>query len=308
MFDLKRWSRFAEVAIVLALVLMGAAVVPASLALRYKAREGEVKDGLHRIQLEVEKLAVDTEGAYPRFLVGGAPRWSAQVDPAAGQPFNGEQASPDLKRVADPLLAKGYLTAYPRNPFALGAAVHQAQLKLPINAPGGDPLRNGNADGLAYGTRFGPRCTLMGQVLGARSYFWSPDKPQFGPQTLYRLPPGAATTYPCWDTWNRSRGPNLLPGDFFYSASGPIVVVGGVEGEPRPVLPSESDQYILGAFGGPHTKGRDVFDADGSPYMATPASPATGGNEQLGYGAPDGIRDGIILVLTAGEDYAEARN
>jgi hypothetical protein len=41
-------------------------------------------------------------------------------------------------------------------------------------------------------------------------------------------------------------------------------------------------------------------DKNGSPY-----GPANIGdsNEQLQYGKPNGIRDGIVLVLTAGEDY-----
>ncbi|MCC7479471.1 hypothetical protein IT575_13585, partial [bacterium] len=40
-------------------------------------------------------------------------------------------------------------------------------------------------------------------------------------------------------------------------------------------------------------------------YEGSPYQPANIGdsNEQLQYGNPNGIRDGIVLVLTAGEDY-----
>jgi hypothetical protein len=41
-------------------------------------------------------------------------------------------------------------------------------------------------------------------------------------------------------------------------------------------------------------------DREGAPY-----SPANVGdsNDQLQYGNPNGVRDGVVLVLTAGEDY-----
>jgi hypothetical protein len=43
---------------------------------------------------------------------------------------------------------------------------------------------------------------------------------------------------------------------------------------------------------------------EGSPYSPANASDT---NEQLQYGNPNGVRDGLILVVTAGEDYIGER-
>jgi hypothetical protein len=51
----------------------------------------------------------------------------------------------------------------------------------------------------------------------------------------------------------------------------------------------------------PWTRSQDSdTDKEGSPY-----SPANIGdsNEQLQYGNPNGVRDGLVLIVTAGEDY-----
>jgi hypothetical protein len=46
-------------------------------------------------------------------------------------------------------------------------------------------------------------------------------------------------------------------------------------------------------------RSRDISHLQGSPF--SPSS-ATEGNDQLVYGNPNGIRDALVLVVTAGDD------
>ncbi len=71
-------------------------------------------------------------------------------------------------------------------------------------------------------------------------------------------------------------------------------------------FPAEIDNYILAVFGGPQTHGEDLLDAQGIPFRAS-AQSGSGAAAGAGWssGSPNGIADGIILVLTAGEDYAQ---
>jgi hypothetical protein len=263
----------------------------------------------------VEKYGVDHNGAYPAYLTGGEARWTAAVDISSrSEPFSSEAPCPALKQVSDPLLSGGYMTVYPRNPFAKnGVGVHNDQLTLPLNAPGGDPLRNGVETGRLYGTRFGAYCTSMGQVLGAKYYFPQTNTQPGGRQNRYivstaaipGLPPGADVTYPCWDVWKSNQARNPLPGEFIYAGSGPIIALGSASPNGQyPILPAEIDNYMLAAFGGPGTKGKDVLDTTGDPFRIPnlPVQPPGGTVSTVN---PNGVCDGIIITLESGVDKAQ---
>jgi hypothetical protein len=181
----------------------------------------------------------------------------------------------------------------------------------------------------------------------------------------------AEVEYQFWDMWQGNKPLPFLPGQFFYKGTGPIVAVGGNDGSTAPIIPTDTDQYMLGGFGSIRSKGKDILGTEtqvtftlrssaGSNWLASagfsgsalsadeqpmqggpggPGGPPTGGsgggtstraiwpwtrsqdsttnragssfsaalagdsNDQLNYGNPNGIRDGLILVLTAGEDY-----
>jgi len=166
--------------------------------------------------------------------------------------------------------------------------------------------------------------------------------------------------------WQGNKPTPYLPGQFFFKGSGPIVAVGTNDASTAPIIPTDTDQYLLGGYGSIRTKGRDVLgpeqqilfttrsDAGGGDWLAIAGSPGAGeqpmiddpehpgngngsgnsttgtrkiwpwtrsrnstsiydgspfsasqagdSNDQLEYGNPNGIRDGIVLVLTAGED------
>ena len=305
-----------------------------------RAREAEVKANLHNIQLSIERFAVDTEGSYPQYLIGGEPKYSATVDPGSSNDiFRDIRQCEPIEAVSDPLLRKGYIDAYPRNPFVRrGMDVHALQESLTSSELyGQDPLRNATEEGKQFGTRFGAFCSAMGSVLAdpRQRGLWARNLPD-GSSADY--PTYADVEYEFWDMWAGRKPKPYLPGQFFYKGLGPVIAVSPDAANGQPILPTEIDMYILGAYGGPRTKGKDILateqqltwmlraDSDdpeseqtentvwqmtrsevsddlskreGSPYSM---GPNARGENVVAYGNPNGIRDGLILVLTAGED------
>jgi prepilin-type N-terminal cleavage/methylation domain-containing protein len=364
-----------ELLVVIVIIgILAAIALPNYIKVKDKAKEAEVKANLHNIQLSVERWAVDSEGPYPNYLTGGEPKYAAQViDSASAGAFNQVTEIDPTERATDPLLRRGYIDAYPKNPFTTnGVAIHRVQENLPTSAVNAsDPLRNGQGNpGEDYGTRFGPYCTSMGVVLADARYtqwiYFDIDGGTRNVENTY-----ANIEYNFWDMWEGNKPFPYLPGMFFYKSVGPIIAVGNEDAATEPILPTQSDQYMLGGYGSIRTKGKDILGAEeqityfqrsdagnsnwladasvnnpgfpgngpfqggpgGGPggvgtggntgstelniwpwtrsqtapteYEGSPYGPANVGdsNDQLQYGKPNGTRDAVILVLTAGEDY-----
>ncbi len=334
-FSLGALAGVLSVLLVLAIVLLVVRGMQHVTHSNSAARGGESKQDLNTVQRAVEKYRTD-QGQYPTYLIGGEARYADSV--AQG---NSERAFIDIRdcnrgQVSDPLLREGYLEQYPANPFLKnGLTVHMLQQNLPGSMMGGDPLRNDskfNSGAMQLGTRFGARCTTMGNVLADPRYpTWVCQQDASGKAMITNFNSGADVEYRYWDLWRGDRPLPFLVGEFFYKSAGPIVAASDME---RPSaglpLPTSVDYYILGAYGAATDRGQDVIgpepqlridlgargsrtlfpwtrsttgfggvtgNMEGSPYGAAPDtnSPCY----PFTYGNPNGIDDAIILVLTA---------
>jgi len=324
-----------ELLVVIVIIgILAAIALPNYIKVKDKAKEAEVKSNLHNIQLSVERFAVDSGGTYPTYLIGGQGKYS-DVQSGANSFINVRDCE-DRTVLSDPLLRKGYIEAYPKNPFATnGVAIHRFQEDVD------DPMRNQTNISREQGTRFGPYCTLSGNVL-ADFRFTEYVVIDQAAGTQYTRPTYANIVYRFWDLW-RSNKPNpFLPGEFFYKSAGVIVAASESSvDDTRPILPTVTEIYMLGGYGSIRTKGRDVLGPEpmiifrpntgtgssqsefevpawtrsinqqidgeylGSPYGDAGVEMTV---DQVGYGAPNGVRDGIILVLVPGEDTKGGRD
>ena len=348
--------------------LLAAIALPNYVKIKDKAKEAESKAALHNIQIALEGFAVDGNGVYPEFLIGGD-NAAKKLKYTQNHQANAQYIETNQAMSPDVLIRQGYLSTYPVNPFLSNTVAVQK-----LQAGVGDPLRSSRIDGRIMGTRFGPDCNLMGQVLCDTRW---PTRQILDPDDLIPVVVDNWTNiqYDFYDVWLGRMQRPYLPGCFFYKSIGEIlphgnqsntettVEIGGQVAlipkdiRTEAVHPVAITDYMLGVWGGFRTKGQDVLGeeplvvyawkqkrsryrndplvynpetgiyelpdtpvvmsytllgvppwtrsvnkAHVGPLWGSPYGPARFDDHQLDYDNPNGIKDAIILTLTAGHN------
>jgi len=328
-------SEFVAVLVIMLLILVIA--VPNFARVQGRTKEAEVKLALHDIQLAVERYATDSpDGSYPPFLFGGDFTDSFTVDQnyVKANKLDIRSSWPSLKAAnlgapgaVDVLICGGYLTEYPRNPFLRRRA--GAPMRLVHYSTVGEP---GKVERLVGGATNNLMFDIAGPPpLGAVPAKYHGDE--------FVLPPYLPTKATDWngeasaprlvtedDRKSGEVGNPILPGNFYYLAR----LAPSADGQTGWASPSHGkpDGYRIAGFGSLHGLGFDVYDACGDydfqsrimpwreriewrgrplPGMKPP-SDALQPNvyHEISKGGPDGFRDGVIIVLSSGEDHAYA--
>jgi prepilin-type N-terminal cleavage/methylation domain-containing protein len=300
-----------ELLVVITIIgILAAIAIPNMTKMRDKAKETEVKANLHVIQVAIERYATD-QHQYPAYLLGGS-QTSWPIFAARGVNAN----------IKDPLIEYAYISSYPDNPFVdhnVGG-FYLAQTGGNENTPAsGDPrfglkgstMPNSVDDPAYFTTTPGNFSETVNQTAGV------PLLVNYGNFGGMILGSGQPSIY-------------IIPGSFLYRAVGPVdmSLSNLASGNPtkKDFVYTRIERYILAGFGSDQTKGMDyirltgqgvyksqpgttfpfpvplalpeVFgggDHDNNPYF--PYEPTQDG-VPFTYGAPDGLEDGIILVLT----------
>ncbi|MCB1220467.1 MAG: type II secretion system protein [Planctomycetales bacterium] len=148
---------FTLIELLVVVVIIGilvAIALPNFIKIKDKAREAEVKQNLHAIQLAIERYATDYDGIYPYYLYGGeslfnigtingvngSHTWRAYTTGQIVQPFdmfwlntdtwdyndtawgNLTQQTDIDSGFGDTLEYEGYMPKFPRNPFQVGSS------------------------------------------------------------------------------------------------------------------------------------------------------------------------------------------
>ena len=254
-----------EMLVVIAMIgILASIALPNFLKAKDKAKEAEVKAGLHIIQVALERYANDHVGEYPGYIIGGDERGWWKSDAIALR-------NPGELPPRDPLIEGGYLRSYPKNPF-----IEDGLTDIVENTGNPDNLHPGGGD-----IRFGFTGTSMGNTLDDPRMLWvdsgvlSNLQYTFAPDSIY----GANNSlegdfvnpfYTMGGLPDRS-GPNpqartikaFWPGQFFYRATGELLFrsekdVSSIENVWDAQMVS-INRYILGCYGSQRTTGEDVL-------------------------------------------------
>ncbi len=284
------------------IAILAAIALPNYVKLKDKAKEAETKAALHNIQIVLERFAVDKEGIYPDYLIGGDNEWM-EVTLDRDEEIRQVYIQTPAEMCSDPLLRMGYLDSYPRNPFIkqqLGVQQLQGEV--------GDPLRSAFEEGRNLGTRFGARGNVMGQALcDARWLTWTYN--DLDNAKVLERNTWANVQYEFYDVWSGNLRRPHLPGEFMYKSIGEIIPHSqnlrsrasltetkkeiAVNNKNKPdsaTVPLASTSYMLAAWGGSRTKGMDLLGEEPlviftyrsrgesqMPYTELPYTPVFGG-------------------------------
>ncbi|OPX22966.1 MAG: hypothetical protein B1H03_03005 [Planctomycetales bacterium 4484_113] len=325
-----RKSGFTLIELLVVIVIIGilvAIALPNFIKVREKAKEAEVKQNLHSIQLAVERYAVDNAyGNYPPYILGGDWTDSGTINeeyyyfagldqvPYPAWKGTGPDFAPEGE--GDYLIMEGYMTVYPRNPFIrTGTIIQPRRLVHHAGTYWGTtwPRIVGGSENRSMVEVFGPPPAWVFQNKGiAGDLFVIPPYPDLSPGNGdWSGRPQKIVT----EEEYRQPGSKLLVGNFSYftrlNVNGWLLFNGA----------QQVNGYTLAGYGTLRNLGQDVYDRNGEyfPKQRTYPCPKGGGlplnvgqlqcpaegepNSLLrSRGGPDSRQDGVIIVLDSGVD------
>lgn len=318
MLRLRKGFTLIELLVVIVIIgILVAIALPNFIKIKEKAREAETKQNLHSVQIALERYATDSDGAsYPMWIAGGD--WTdsytinetyrnrniTQEDIDALPPGKqGIEIAAD--GFGDSLIMDGYLTEAPRNAFIVtntkGGATRRIAHRNDVSFGNGNMVRNQIG---------GMNNNLMTELLGppiAQRVRYNGD---LYVQKVYEFDANQLTK-PITTGGQNKIGNAAMVGNFLYYAT---------LANPRYKwiyynFTSEPAGYFLCGFGSFKNAGMDVYDVNanfpgrfrtnncGENYLGIPCPPAGGQNTTTAsFGGPDGVKDGVIVVLESGSD------
>lgn len=227
---------------------------------RRQAQEDQVKANLHTILVNLERYAIDHRH-YPDYVWGGTVEsWLCHLE---------EDCDADRADIPDPLLAQGYLDAYPDNPFVNRRPAWCMLIPDP---------RFGCVPGEEYDYPDGPRRWLsMGNML---------SDPRVEESTVVLGDVIGGETTPLYFLGEPGWTPNHPhQGHFIYRSF--RVPWEGPGGCPAEGCAEKAIGFALGAYGSYHTVGSDhLHCADWDLGFEAPAGDACPGFEHLADSQP----------------------
>lgn len=332
---------FTLIELLVVIVIIGilvAIALPNFIRIKDKAKEAEVKQNCHGIQLAAERYAVDSAGNnYPYILNGGDwtdqlvvwQEWidlqqdaGDQIDPNEITKYIGnalgevwEAAETD---VGDTLVMESYLSSYPANPFVK----NKSDTLLPrihhFPLPGASTPRfrvMGGRQSDKMAEVFGPIWMIQDQSFAGDLYV----------HHIFNNPPydyeGDMLKLPV-DSWNSPSGNQYLIGNFSYWPRGDEGTGWGITGS------GDALGYTIAGYGAVRTAGQDVYNRNGNykgryrtegceidcpsggvypedvPCLCGSGNaPSINAND----GGSDTLVDGVVITLDSGVDKKSAR-
>jgi prepilin-type N-terminal cleavage/methylation domain-containing protein len=328
---------FTLIELLVVIVIIGilvAIALPNFIRIKDKAKEAEVKQNCHAIQLALERYAVDSLGSiYPLWIMGGDWTdsyvvWQSWVDNQGMDTSlisNQERRDnwrPAEQEMGDSLVMESYLPSYPGNPFIkkktdtlLPKIVHYPSSFYPGIAPYERIV--GGRDANKMWECFGPVWTSSLQSIAGD--FWvhhiydNPKYDRWGSET--KDPPGG---------WTNPSGNKDLSGNFSYWPRADSEQGSGwsLTGLPDPA------GYTLAGYGALRTAGQDVYNRNGNyrgryrtegcendcrdvgdiypdiPCLCGSGNPPSRAQND---GGSDTVPDGVVITLDSGVDKKSAR-
>jgi type II secretion system protein G len=323
---------FTLIELLVVIVIIGilvAIALPNFIKIKDKAKEAEVKQQLHAIQLAVERYATDEDGNYPYYLYGGESKFNlgtaceVATPPSQsswwrgqgfiGSPFDMFNISHDgwdyqdvtwndLERnedlfagFGDSLAFEGYLPKYPKNPFLIGDAriiyAHE-WIGSSLNYFGAWGGYDGSHT-INFGW-WGEMPELMFLVVATEE------------EALQNMHPGQFYYHPRFSDGITNQGHCVYQAQY----NDGIYPPSGGNDDSADVNSLDVAAYDLSAWGSPRTKGMDIDTTIPRPYsgidvQAWRTGYFTLGQERNPYVGPNGNEGDFAGFGTPADDFDE---